>query len=393
MAIEESLGPLYQAVKRAPVEIRDAGAALMSRGSVATLDQHLASAAGEGAATATVTLPGGRKIVQHISGEFGGAAALADLADRIRKALEQAPEDVGERSVAPLNAGLKPAPGGRATNQGGEDPAFFVRLFRGTWRQASEIASPTTDAGLDVAMAPGRASILNRSPGAITLQVLQPALRPLNIVVPPMCRVSATASPSGLRFAASFGVPLVDELVGMRLCGGLSALSGVAQTLTADDSLDIARDHWSAALTASYIMLRAGDIEEAGRSIAVLASRLPLQPDLLLLQAELHARRGEDDAAEDGFLAAARCGPPLFSTGLTCLVDRLRMYLQSAAPEKAGALKEQLVQLQRLALRCEFKLVFTNYTGVAPAEPDDEVLPQDASVPPSAIVVAAGAQT
>jgi hypothetical protein len=388
MAIEESLGPLYQTVKQAPVEIRDAGAALMSRGSVATLDAQLASALKEGAASATVTLPGGRKIVQPLTGDQGGAVALDELAGRIRKALDMAPAVAAERTIAPLNAGLKPAPG-----EAGQDAAFFVRLFRGSWRQASEIAAPAADRELELALEPGRVSILNGSRATITLQVLQPSLRPLNIVVPPACRVSATAGPSGARIAASFGVRVVDDLVGLRLYGGLGEVSGVAQTLMAADCLEMAQSHWSAAIAASYIMLRSGNVDEASRSITALASRLPQQPDLLLLQSELDARRGADDAAEDGFLAAARCGLPLFSTGLTYLVDRLRMYLQSADPGKAAALKDQLGQLQRIALRCEFKLVFSNYTGMAPAEPDDEVLAQDTAAPSSAIVVAAGAQT
>lgn len=393
MAIEESLGPLYQAVKRAPVEIRDASAGLMGRGSVATLDRSLESALREGAHTATVTLPTGQKIVQHIGAADGGAAALDDLAARIRKALEQAPAAAVEQALGPADAAALRARSPRVRESSATP--FFMRLFGGTWHQASELAPETVAGEAEVRVEAGLASVLNRGARPLTLQLRQAALRPLNIVLPPSCGASVRcgAGPWEPRIETSFGARALDQLIRLRMENGLSAMSGVARTLRADEDLESAQSNPSAAVAACYIMLRSGDMDEAARAIRSNASRLPPQPDLLLLQAELDARRGDDDAAEAGFLRAADCGLPMFSTGLAILVDRLRMYLQSAPQEQAGALKARLVRLQRVALRCEFKLAFTNYTGAAPAEPGDEVLAQDAPVPPAALAVGTGAQT
>jgi hypothetical protein len=105
---------------------------------------------------------------------------------------------------------------------------------------------------------------------------------------------------------------------------------------------------------------------------------MPPSPDLLVIGAELNARYGNHDAAQEGFLAAWRLGLPVMSSGLGYLIDRLRFYDQASAPgTDNGALQASLTAAQRVSLRCDFNLVFTNYTGSSPAHPDDKVHERD----------------
>lgn len=390
-------GPVMRdTVRRDPVEIRDADAALVGRGTVATLGRSLDAAASAGARTATATLPSGRKIVQPIAAHESGQAALDALAGRIRTALAQAGSDAVEQALAPLGGAAgdapRPEPSAAPLGDGLAQAPLYLRFFRGTWEQARECDADDARRSFLLAHGADPLSVLNRGDRRMTLQLLQAGRAPLNVVLPPQCTVEIHAGIGTLasRLGASFGVPLVDRLIDLRKMGALREVSGVARTLKLDQDLEVAASHPSAAIAACFIMLRSGDLAEAARAIDALGNRLEPEPDVLLLRAELLARRAEDSAAEDGFLAAADCGLPTFSTGLAYLVDRLRMYMQSAPPERAAGVKERLVRLQRVSMRCDFSLVLANHTGMAPGAPDDVVLPQDLPVPPGAIALAAG---
>lgn len=370
MGIETSLGELYASVKRAPVEIRNANAALISRGSVATLEEGLQEGSRKGDFSATVTLPTGQQIIRGIGQHDSQQGALDDLAQSIRAAL------------------ARPVTGSEPTAQA--DAPFCIRLFEGVMDDTRAITLPTPPAGdAELSLTADQAILHNRAANPRTLQIAQAGFRTLNIMVPPGCAVKVRAGPEPFRsrIATKFGVDLVDDLIDLRRGGLLSEATGVAQTLKVKDVLDIAQDHPAAAVAAVYIMLRSSDFKEAADAIGALASRGKPGVDLLLLQAELEARRGNDREAEAAFLSAARQGLPMFSTGLSYLVDRLRMYMQSAGPAGAGALKESLVMLQRVAARCDFNVVFTNYTGASPASPGDEVFDTTAPAQPPAIQV------
>jgi hypothetical protein len=223
---------------------------------------------------------------------------------------------------------------------------------------------------------PGRVALDNHGAAPLTVQLAQSGLRPLNIVLPPGCSlvVRAGVEPFRTRIATRFGVNLVDELIDLRTDGSLGDASGVALTLSVADVAAMSDAHPSAAIAAAYIMVRTGHFHEAAGAIAALASRLAPGSDLLLLQAEMCARAGDHAQAITLFLRAAGEGLPMLSSGLSYLVDRLRMYMQSTPGPDGDAVRMALAGLQRVATRCDFNLVFTNFTGASPAKSGDEVV-------------------
>jgi hypothetical protein len=425
--VKKILGSSYESVKRAPLEIRDADAALLARGTVGTLQNELANRLPAGTYTATVVLSPGESIVHHVAVDERGKADVSAIATRIRDAAEgsaaaraDAATDASDadglprmgRSSAdglaadgsrrpirqPSAAALemRSAPSFYLEGMGAEEVApaepMYMRLFKGTCLNAPQLdldALHSGDRALPLIAPQGdTVMVKNRTETPLTLQLLRPSRSPLNIIVPAGCRVNVHRPSGALRppIDMLFGVAVVDELIDLRTRGALSEAAGVATTLKVSDVLEIAALHPSAAVAACYILLRTGSYEVASKSIKTLFGMLPIRPDLLVLRAELYARIGSHRKAKAGFLAAAHLGIPMACAGLTYLVDRLRFYSQmregsareappkrDTAPKAPTVLMKELLAMQRVALRCDFNRIFTNYTGLLPAQPGDEV--------------------
>jgi hypothetical protein len=115
-----------------------------------------------------------------------------------------------------------------------------------------------------------------------------------------------------------------------------------------------------------------------------LSRIFPEQTDLKVLIAERAAQSGEHKKAIQYFTAVANLGLPRLSSGLAYMVDRLRFYSEASniftgiqvsnwnsfAPSKSNV-DFQLSTIQRFAIRCDFELPFSNYTGYSPEQPDD----------------------
>lgn len=424
--VKHILGSAYESVKSAPLEIRDADAALMARGTVATLQNELSVELPAGTYTATVVLPPGESIVQPLAVDEHGNADVSAIATRILHAAEgsaaaraaAAPDasdtdgqpDPGGRTSDALAADARkiPEPGAAGETRRERSPDLqsmganqplasppgrvYMRLFQGIGRNALQrdfdALDPEDRYAPLVTMHDDTATVKNRTQDSLTLQLLRPSRSPLNIIVPKSCRVRVRRPSSELRppIDMLFDVAVIDELIGLRERGALSEAAGVAATLKVADVLEIAAVQPSAAIAAGYILLRTGTYEVASKTIKALFRMLPVRPDLLVLRAELYARIGTHRKARAGFLAAAHLGIPMACVGLTYLVDRLRFYSQiqdgrardSVAkrvnPANAQTrLKKELLAMQRIALRCDFSLIFTNYTGLVPAQPGDEI--------------------
>ena len=114
------------------------------------------------------------------------------------------------------------------------------------------------------------------------------------------------------------------------LTGGMlpTAAKLIAQ---ARDMLFVKFDNPYAAAVGAYILLdsRSPDMDQSWMGwIENLHSRFEWLSDSSILYACLQLRLGRLDAAREGFKAAFQCGLPLYSKGLTKLVDGLGLFAQ-----------------------------------------------------------------
>ncbi|WP_426115341.1 tetratricopeptide repeat protein [Massilia sp. PWRC2] len=400
--LEQGLGDsnLYSALKHAPVEIRDAEAVLMGRSSLATLIEHGRMAGQQalpaGAYMANIGLPTGTRLVAPL--EIGHDGAVSEAAtSKLLALLRNATQTTASVAVA----GRAPA---QAARQRSADraSAVFMCLFRGTsdflgCQPVDEInlhdLSPT-----ELATHAQGLSLTNRGQISLTMQLLQSGAPPWHILVPPGCTVSVLRQPDAARprITMLLNVPLIDQLIALRSNGALSEAIGVAGTLHVADVLDIANSHPFAAIAAAYVLLRTGELSDAEQSIAALAEQCGAQPDLTILLAELCARQGHHAEAQQGFIKAAGQGLPLACTGLTYLVDRLSFYACAQGADgyaQRSVLRQALLAPERFALRCDYRMIFTNYTGAAPGKPGDEVWNRNAVPPPFEAIISRSTPT
>lgn len=398
------LGPVYDSVKRAPVELRNADAVLLGRATVSTLEQGIGRHLPQGAYTATVVLPRGESLSEAVPVDIAGEMDLSELANRLRtSALRTGPT----APASPVGAGTPALPELEAMGAGAGPatapaPVLYFSLFNGSLDSARPVAPAAVAAsGARFSLQGGTATVINTNRDCMTLQIRQPAQPVLNIVVPPGCRVTVSRPACARKrppIEMMFDLAIVDELIDLRTRGSLTEATAAASTLKLSDVVAIAVQHPAAAVAAAYIMMRTGIYEEASKSIKALMNCVDIGPDLLILRAELYARMARYAKAQEGFLAAAHFGVPMASTGLAYLVDRLRFLAQTrhgrgagdGAPGQPGSkhrtqLQQSLVAAQRIASRCDFGLIFTNYTGVSPGTPGDEVW--QAGTPDSAMAI------
>jgi len=445
--IRQILGNVFEMVKSAPVEIRDAESTLVNRSTIATIG-NIAKSLEEGQYIASVLLPMGTQIVQPITinsdgkidfknfsehiiktvKEAGKNRVVASLnnhivASTIRSAVSAIPPNIyraaspvlQNHTVADLLESLGIESQGPNTLDGSMsrvastikpfpttplDDAIYIRLFKDTFKyEEFDSFDPLKPLATSKS---GRVSIENCNSFAIILQLLQTHEPALNLIIPPQSAVVVSRRIGTIRpcVAMIFGVPLVDELVELRTSGSLSEAVSVAQTLRSTDIIDIAKSNKTAAIAAAFILLRTGSFNEARETIHQLAATLPAGMDLSILTAELSAREGHHIEAARGFLEASSQGLPMFSTALGYLIDRLRFYCSSKDSEQSSTtpsdsnrtwlpfsvvdFTNKLKAAQPFALRCDFSMPFTNYTGLSPAKADDTEMD-------SATIVATGA--
>jgi hypothetical protein len=351
-----------------------------------------------------ISLPLGVNIIQPISITADGSIDLEKIADRVistigpsenYKAIIEHPlitEMVKSTtsylhlktpaSLGSLFSGLEIEPMGPA-EQGeelsetvnGATTTIWVRIFKNTF---TESQFNSTDPKPLLTSSNGGVCIENGTSSAATLQLLQVHEPALNIIVPSQSSLFVLKSVAGvgLNTMTKLGIPVVDELVRLRTAGRLTELIGVTTSLTESDIISIAEENTTAAIAAVYIVLQVGKLNAIRKIIARLAETVP-DTDTYVLQAELAARDGQHKVALEQFLTAAEMGLPKFSFGLSKLVDRLRSY-SDAKESKDVIAGEKVVsalkKAQPFALRCDFNLLFTNYTGLSPGQPNEAVL-------------------
>jgi len=185
------------------------------------------------------------------------------------------------------------------------------------------------------------------------------------------------------------GVPLVDELLKLRMKGCLDEVTAIIPKLTKSEIDAYVKDTAGAAIAAVYALLRAGDRSLALDAVRELHNCIPGAADVKVMRAETDALRGKHERALRRFISARRAGLPAFAYGVNYLVDRLRFYVQAEhkpdrlaglgiKPDDIEAAKEALRWVQNFALFSDFSYPVTCYTGLDPSDPDDELLTEKA---------------
>jgi hypothetical protein len=124
--------------------------------------------------------------------------------------------------------------------------------------------------------------------------------------------------------------------------------------------------------------LRFGKLDYLHEWTANLKDWFTWLPDGTAIRGEHLARLGRHDEALDVFIELAARGLPLFSDGLSYVIDRLRFYNTLGEKEfKADRLaqaKQLLENLQRFVPYVDFRKPILTYTGIDPSHPDGEAL-------------------
>ncbi|BCT67322.1 hypothetical protein [Nitrosospira sp. NRS527] len=408
--IRQILGKVFEAAGSTPVEIREPDYTLVSRGSLANIGD-MAHSLPSGEYLTNISLPLGVNIIQPISITADGSIDLEKIAHRVISTIESSEnykaiiehplvtevvksttfgailENISyshlntPASFGSLPAGLEIESMG-PTEQGKEIPGtvngattIWIRVFKDAFTESQFNSS---DPKPLLTSSKGGVCIENRTSLTATLQLLQVHEPALNIIIPSQSSVVVLKSVAGvgLNTVTELGVPVVDELIRLRSAGRLSELIGVATSLTESDIISIAEVNATAAIATVYIVLQVSELTAIRKIIARLAETAP-DTDTYVLQAELAARDGQHKVALEQFLSAAEMGLPKFSFGLSKLVDRLRFYLdveESKDTITGEKVFSALKKAQPFASRCDFNLLFTNYTGLSPAQPNEAVL-------------------
>jgi hypothetical protein len=133
-----------------------------------------------------------------------------------------------------------------------------------------------------------------------------------------------------------------------------------------------------AACVGMYVALRLGQLGPIGDWNQFLCEKFSWLPDGLVLRAEYLAREGHLDRAVDLLMKLPERGMPLFSDGLTFVLERLYTYasIQRSAREKAKGwqLPDWFGPLQKFSTFVDYTKPLLTFTGYDPRRPDDNIL-------------------
>ncbi len=216
-------------------------------------------------------------------------------------------------------------------------------------------------------------------------QLLQSNAPAINVVLPAWvhnsCLLILMRHPNGLY---SIDVHLehleADALLGYLQRGFLEQATVLitSPSLNFKQLLDGESNDPIAATILAYALLRLGDFEQLDEWAEKLKTKFEWLPDALAIWGEYLARMGNHEQALTLFLDLPSRGLPIFSDGLSYVIDRLRLYtsLKKSHFEQSrlSRAKNILERLQRLATFTDFRMPILTFTGIDPGNPDDTLL-------------------
>jgi hypothetical protein len=236
-------------------------------------------------------------------------------------------------------------------------------------------------------------------PEVSMVQVLQPDIPPLNIMVPasrnepggrqvqpqPATIVFQQADEGRFLVTVHPRDVIADALLQYAKEGYSAELSNlVGERFDANTAEKLLEEKTGAPITAAvaaYLLLRLGDIDRLHDWTRNLCDWFPWLADGVAICGEHLARRGRHREAFEVFLRLSQRGLPICSAGLAFVIDRLRRYLSLSAanfpPAKLEAARALVEQLQPYATYADNRLLLLAFTGLDPANPDDRSVARD----------------
>ena len=157
-----------------------------------------------------------------------------------------------------------------------------------------------------------------------------------------------------------------------------------SDALSAEKLLERKKGDPIAAAVGAYTLLRFGELERLHNWTENLRNWFKWLPDGVAIRGEHLARLGEHEQALTVLLDLPNRGLPIFSSGLSYGINRLRFYqsfgerhFQKAKLEKAQAVLEQL---QSLAAFVDFRRPLLTFTGIDPSKPNDVRIGEDEDI-------------
>lgn len=371
-----------------PIEIRAADSSLVARVTVDDADQ-VAGNLEAGEYHVGVTMPSGKKTYRTVVLGEGGVNSLRDaitewptikahLSDRIADAASAAVNviEADDQGQIAIRGGIRAA---RGRSRPGAPKRSLLRTIGLIEGSGSKASLP----GMLRLRAMGCDVVVERPLGASvgTVQIIDPDVPPLNVVVPPASSLAISHDGDGVRCVDLVtGLACADDLLRLRREQRLDEFATMVTSL----GPDVVKRHsellLSGALVMAYALLRSGSPEQMREASQHLLLARPDDPDVLAIAGELWAREGNHIAAMRCFLDALTYGLPAFSFGLNYIVERLRLYsvakilapTEDQQPEIDGLIassKERFEQVQAVALRMDFEGAVTAYEGYDPSNP------------------------
>lgn len=120
---------------------------------------------------------------------------------------------------------------------------------------------------------------------------------------------------------------------------------------------------------ALYVLLRANALSSVDPSLDRLLALAPDMPDTYAVCAEIRARQGRHEEAVAALRTGCELGCPWFRSGLSYLLERLRLYLEidagpstfSLRPDDRDRARAWKAGLERIALRLDMSAMFTTF--------------------------------
>lgn len=216
------------------------------------------------------------------------------------------------------------------------------------------------------------------------VQLLQKNCPPINMVLPISnehpCKVLVTNVADGrYTLDAHLQNAEADMMLRYSTRGFIRATEALGEELTAEKLLQGKFSDPIAAAVGAYALLRFNKIDLLHDWTENLHNSFTWLPDGSVLLGEHLARLGRHKEALDAFLETRQRGIPVFSDGLSYLIDRLNTYLNIGnddfiSRDQKNIATGMMTLLQRISAFTDFREPFTTYTGLNILEPDDEKL-------------------
>jgi len=205
-------------------------------------------------------------------------------------------------------------------------------------------------------------------------QSVQPDLPPVNIALPISqqrgCILLVHRQPDRYWIEVHLENPEANLLLGYQQNREMQE-----EAVTAERLLQGKLDDPVAAMVGAYSLLRFGELDRLHNWSQHLMDWMRWIPDGAAIRGEHLARLGRHQEALEAFLAVPARGIPMFSDGISFLVDRLRLYTSSRTatqfhPDHVAAAKELHAKITDFSSYVDFEKILTTFTGLDPSKPD-----------------------